>query len=99
MGNVVHEAWVHRVPIVAAASQGPAWLIEDGKSGLLVPVDDPSAMAAAFRRLLDEPKLARRIAARGRARFEADFTEAVAVGRYLALFDKLLAGQAGAHAK
>jgi glycosyltransferase involved in cell wall biosynthesis len=56
LGNVVIQAWAHGVPIVAAASIGPAALIRDGEDGLLVPVNDEAALAAAARRLLwDQP--------------------------------------------
>ena len=46
-GTVMLEAWAAGTPLVAAASQGPAALIEDGGNGLLVPVDDVAALAAA----------------------------------------------------
>jgi glycosyltransferase involved in cell wall biosynthesis len=81
---------MHRKPMIAAASQGPKFLIRDGEDGLLVPVDDPAALAAAIGRVLDDPALARSLARKGRASFESGYTEAVAVSRYLALFDKVL---------
>ena len=94
LGNVVLEGWALGRPLVAAASQGPRWLIEDGKDGLLVPVDDAAAMAAAIRRLLQDPRLAAALAARGRARAAADFNEAAVVERYLSLFKTLRAAEA-----
>ncbi|HET6971479.1 MAG TPA: glycosyltransferase, partial [Phenylobacterium sp.] len=60
LGNVVIQAWAHGLPVVAAASQGPAALIRDGEDGLLVPIDDAPALAAAVRRMLDDPALAAR---------------------------------------
>jgi len=78
------------VPMVAAASQGPSWLIKDEGTGLLVPIDDAPAMAAAIWRLLDDRGVAERLARQGRAEYEASFTEEVAVRRYFALFDKVL---------
>lgn len=90
LGSVVLEGWMHRKPMIAAASQGPKFLIRDGEDGLLVPVDDPAALAAAIGRVLDDPALARSLARKGRASFESGYTEAVAVSRYLALFDKVL---------
>ena len=90
LGSVVLEGWMHRLPMVAAASQGPRWLIEDDANGLLVPIDDAGALAAALKRLIDDPQTAERLAQAGRATFEAGFTEAVAVRRYLELFDRLL---------
>ena len=90
LGNVVLEGWMHRLPMVAAASQGPRWLIGDGENGLLVPIDDADAMAAALHRLIDDPQMAERLAQNGRRTFETGFTEAVAVRRYLELFDRLI---------
>jgi glycosyltransferase involved in cell wall biosynthesis len=84
---------MHRKPMVAAASQGPKFLVKDGEDGLLVPVDDAPAMAAAIGRVLDDPALARALARKGRATYEAHYTEAVAVSRYLALFDQVLGKQ------
>jgi glycosyltransferase involved in cell wall biosynthesis len=49
-GTVMLEAWAAGTPLIAAASQGPAALISDGVNGLLVPVDDAPALAAADRR-------------------------------------------------
>jgi len=86
LGNVVIQAWAHGLPVVAAASQGPQALIEDGKDGLLVPIDDAPALASAIRRLLAEPKLAQQFATRGLGRVEAEFSEAAVVAQWKALF-------------
>ncbi|MGA9866288.1 MAG: glycosyltransferase, partial [Acetobacteraceae bacterium] len=47
LGNVVIEGWSARTPVVAAAAQGPAELIAPGRDGMLVPKDDPAALADA----------------------------------------------------
>jgi len=91
LGSVVLEGWMCERPMVAAASQGPKWLIRDGENGLLVPVDAPKAMAEAVARLLADRELAGRLAAAGRRAYEAGFTEAAAVGQYLSLFQRLIA--------
>jgi glycosyltransferase involved in cell wall biosynthesis len=86
LGNVVIQAWAHGLPVVAAASQGPKALIEDGRDGLLVPVDDAAALAAGVRRLLAEPALADQFAARGLGRVAAEFSEAAVVAQWKTLF-------------
>lgn len=86
LGNVVIQAWAHGLPVVAAESQGPKTLINDGEDGLLVPIDDADALAGAVQRLLDEPQLRASVAAEGLARVEADFSEAAVVGQWTALF-------------
>lgn len=89
LGNVVIEAWARNLPVIAAAAEGPAWLIEDGVDGILVPVDDPDLLGDAISRLATETGLAPRLVAAGRKRFEADFTESAVVAKFVDLFDRV----------
>ena len=86
LGNVVIQAWAHGLPVVAAASQGPKALIEDGKDGLLTPVDDAEALAEGVRRLLADSALRTRLARRGAKRVDLEFSETAVVGQWKALF-------------
>jgi glycosyltransferase involved in cell wall biosynthesis len=86
LGNVVIQAWAHGLPVVAAASQGPKALIDDGRDGLLVPIDDPGALAERVRGVLADGRLRDRLIVGGRARVAADFSEAAVVGRWKTLF-------------
>jgi glycosyltransferase involved in cell wall biosynthesis len=86
LGNVVIQAWAHRLPVVAAASQGPQALIRPEEDGLLVAVDDPGALAETVRRLIDQPPLRARLAENGLARVKAQFSEAAVVAQWTALF-------------
>jgi glycosyltransferase involved in cell wall biosynthesis len=88
-GIVSIEAWAARVPLVATRSAGPGALIEDGADGLLVPIDDAPALAAAVRRVLDDSELRRRLVEGGRRRYEAEFTETAVVASYRALFERI----------
>lgn len=89
-GTVMIEAWAHRKPLIVAAAQGPKGLIKNGENGLLVPVDDHLALASAIRRLTDHPELAERIVASGRRQYEAEYTEAAVVGRYMAFYEHVM---------
>ena len=82
LGNVVLEAWSAARPVIAAAAQGPTELIQDGETGLLVPVDAPEALAQAIRALMAEPDRAARLAANGRAAFTRDFAEATVLAQW-----------------
>jgi glycosyltransferase involved in cell wall biosynthesis len=55
------EAQAAGLPVVAAAAGGVAEAIREGTSGLLVPREDPAALAAAMTRVESEPELARRL--------------------------------------
>lgn len=56
------EAFACGLPVVSTAVGGIVQMISDGENGLLAPSDDAPALAAAMKRLLDDPPLARRIA-------------------------------------
>jgi len=71
--TVLTEAMALKVPVVATAVTGIPELVEDGRTGLIVRERDPVALAAAIRRLIEEPETARRLAEAGRARVERDF--------------------------
>ena len=82
LGNVVLEAWSAHRPVVAAAAAGPSELLAAGHDGMLVPIEDPAALADAIRAVLDDPRHAAMLAQNGRARYEADFAEAPVLARW-----------------
>ncbi len=90
LGNVVIEAWAAGVPVVATMSAGPAALISAETDGLLVPVDDAPALAAAMTRLAGDTVLRAGLAEAGRKSYEADYTEAAVVARYRELFARVV---------
>lgn len=89
LGNVVIQCWAHGLPIVAAASQGPAALIRDRVDGLLVPVDNAAALADEAERLIQSPPLRERLASAGRERVAAEFSKAAVVAQWRELFARL----------
>ena len=84
LGNVVIEAFSAARPVVATLSDGPRALVQDGRTGRLVPIEDPVALAGAIADLLDDPAAAARLAAAGRAEYEAVHAEAAVVARWRA---------------
>jgi len=66
----VIEAMASGLCVVSTNVGGIPYLIENGCDGILVPPRDCLAMAAAVRRLLDEPDLAARISANARRKAE-----------------------------
>jgi glycosyltransferase involved in cell wall biosynthesis len=86
---VVLEAMAAGVPVVATPVGGVGELVRDGETGLLVPPEDPEALAAALRRLLDEPETAQRLAEAARAQVAERFSERVMCERVLAVYEDL----------
>ncbi len=62
------EALASEVPVVASSLSGIPELVRDGETGLLVAEGDAAGIAAAIRRLRDDPEAAARMAAAGRER-------------------------------
>lgn len=88
LGNGILEAWALGKPVVAAASEGPSWVVADGRDGLLHPPGDVAALAAALRRLRDEPGLAARLRAGAASTLASRFSEAAVCQSYLDLFSR-----------
>jgi glycosyltransferase involved in cell wall biosynthesis len=82
LGNVMLEAFSAGRPVVAAMADGPLWLMGDGSRGVLVPVDSGVALAAGIEGMLQNRDMARRMAANGRAYYEAHFTQAAVVAAW-----------------
>ncbi len=63
--------------------------ITDGETGLIVPVEDPEALAAAIAELLADPERRAEMGARKRERAEELFTVDATVDRYVELYDAI----------
>jgi len=79
------EALAAERPLVASAVNGIPEVVRDGETGLLVPADDPVALAAALLRMRRAPDEAARLAARGRTLVEQRHAWPVIAPAYLAL--------------
>jgi glycosyltransferase involved in cell wall biosynthesis len=82
---VVPEAMAAGLPVVTTAVGGLPGVVDDGKTGLLVPVDEP-ALAAALARLERDRELARAMGARGRQVALARYSYDRMVEAYLELY-------------
>jgi glycosyltransferase involved in cell wall biosynthesis len=88
IGNIL-EAWANWLPPISARSEDTDHLIVEGETGLLVPKDDPAALAVALKSLISNRDLARRIGIAGRAKFKESFSEEPVTGAYLDLCRRL----------
>jgi glycosyltransferase involved in cell wall biosynthesis len=91
-GTVILEAWAAGTPLVAARSAGPSAHVEDGENGLLVPVDDPPALAHAMRRIVKDEELRRRLVAQGYTTYVKNYTPEAVTQKWIRLYKDLTAG-------
>jgi glycosyltransferase involved in cell wall biosynthesis len=80
-GVVAREAMAYGRPVVATAAGGLVDAIEDGVTGLLVPIGDPVMLRAALCRLLRSPDLVRTMGAASREAAAREFAWELAVAK------------------
>lgn len=89
--TTIIEALAAGTPVVATnCPSGPAEILQDGRAGMLVAVDDAAALAEALRALLQSPALRGHYVTAGRLRLAA-FDPAQVVGQWDALIAEVLA--------
>lgn len=71
---VILEAGLAGLPVVASRVGGIPEVIEDGKTGLLVPARNPEAIAESVEKLVSTPPLAKRLGEALRERVQREFS-------------------------
>ena len=87
--NVALEALAAGVPVVATAVGGTPEVIEDGRTGYLVPPGDASALARRIHDVICDPDTRDRFIRQGRDHVAMHFSFATQAARYRELFDQL----------
>lgn len=93
-GRVLVEAMAAGTPLVATAAGGPLEIVEDGKTGLLVPPGDPEPLAQALNRLLEHKEQAQKLSTQAYDRVLERFAGGRAVGQIMDLYEEVLAKHA-----
>jgi glycosyltransferase involved in cell wall biosynthesis len=85
------ESFGAAVPVVASNLGGLPELVRDGVDGLVVPHEQPAALAAALDRLVADPAAALAMGQVARARVLADFSTGAHLQRLGAAYDEATA--------
>src|SRR5581483_1744966 len=83
------EAAASALPIVATDIRGCREVVEDGRTGLLVPARDPAALEAAIDRLAGDAALRRRLGEAAAAKARAEFDQRRIIDRTLGAYSAL----------
>lgn len=87
------EALASQLPVVATSISGIPELVQEGKTGVLVPPGDPEALAAGIETVYADPEGAARMAASGRQLVLQEFNLETNVHRLGALIGQVYAGE------
>lgn len=90
-GNMVAEAFCAKTPVVATRSDGPVSIIRDQENGLLVTIDDASAMAKAIQTLSEQPRLCEAMVTRAYQTYQEQYSEERVINNYLDFFRRIIA--------
>ncbi|HCU35204.1 MAG TPA: hypothetical protein DGT21_06990 [Armatimonadetes bacterium] len=88
-GMVLIEAMAAGKPVIATRAAGPMEIVNDGETGLLVPIGDAGALAEAACTLLADPTRAGQMGRAGRARAEEMFDISRLVEQLYGVYDSL----------
>jgi len=88
--QAIMEAMAAGVPSVAIDVPLNRWLLGDDAAGLLVPLENTTAFAAAINRLLNDPVLAAQLGTAARQRAEVEFDLSKLVEGYRMLFERVI---------
>jgi len=85
----VLEAMASALPVVATDVGDVSRLVEDGRTGFVVPAQSPEALASALDKVLSDPEAASQLGAAGRTRVERHFSSAATVREVARLYAEL----------
>lgn len=88
--NVILEAMATGLPVVASKVGGNPEIVNDGTTGILVPPQNPNALAKAILSLLNNPQLMQSMGKNGRERIEADFLLSKMVNNTEEVYESLI---------
>ena len=89
-GQVIIEGMAAELPVVATDGGGAREIIDNGRTGILVPMGDAAALAEALAQLLTQPARARALAAAGRRHVLEHFTVEKSARQSEALYEELV---------
>lgn len=90
ISNTILEAMASGLPVIATAVGGNADLVEDGRTGVVVPASDVESMADQIVIMASGPERAKAMGQAGRMRVVERFSLNAMVAAYQALYDQQL---------
>jgi glycosyltransferase involved in cell wall biosynthesis len=90
MANVLMEAMCAGLPVIATRIAGSDEAVLDGETGLLVPTEDPPALARALEASIKDAAARERQGRAGRARVESTYSWPVITDQWLDIVERII---------
>jgi len=90
LGFSILEASAMEIPVIATNIRGCREAVDNGKTGILVPVKNPQKLAEAIIYLLKNPKRAKEMGKAGREKVKREFNEVLVFDRIKIEYQKLI---------
>lgn len=90
LGNVILEAWAHKIPVVASDVMGPNFLIKDKINGMKFNVGDENQLAAKILEVLNKPALRDKLILNSFNYLNDNFSEEKVIEKFKVFFKKVI---------
>ena len=84
------EAAASGLPVIATDIRGCRQVVSHGRSGLLVPLNDPVRLGEAIEELVADPALRQRMGTAGRRKAEDEFDDRAVVSKTMDVYERVL---------
>jgi len=90
LATTIKESFFLKVPVVATNVGGNPELVEDNVTGLLIPPDDPTSLANAINRLLEDENLRKKLSENAYQFVVNNMTWEKVIPKYIKFYNELL---------
>lgn len=90
LGNVILEAMANGMPIISTDNNGAQQLLQQDKTGQIVPLDDVDAMATAMQNFIADPAAAKQLGTAAQKFYLENYSADIVCNQYIDFFKKIL---------
>jgi len=89
-GNVIVEAWAHKIPVIVADTGGPKIMVKNKINGLKFQKEDMFDLIKQIKLLESNLTLKKKIITNGYKDFKKNYSEELIIKKYLNFFNKII---------
>ena len=86
LGNIIIEAWAHKIPVIASNIMGPKKLIKNEINGLKFELENVEELVSCVNRISNEKKLKNKLIVNGYKDYVSKYSENIIMEKFKSLF-------------